>query len=942
MEQQLEDQRILARLASRIDLALRELQRGIDNVSEHARTIASSAGDAGDEEGTRKAMLAMLARLAADAGQQRVEVRQGLASLQEQLDLTGLRAEVAELATRIERGMTPLPGAHREVRDALAELAARVERGTEPQAEILSWLASLADQLDARTAAEQSEAARALASAQRALSEQAVRLETLQGTLQSQASHAGDRVAALLDQVVASQREFLATLGSASTQIVAEASFTRETVKGESEHLRACLAEAIAAAKAGLDQSVGTARAVSDQIATGGVASRAVVERMQSMMEALVARFEDVQAQGARRLDEASDALEQSARGLEPSVVTAVENLHQALLGIAANERAESNAMVATLREAATGAVGELRSIVDDVGQRMLDAQSSGTAELQEATASLARAVDDLQPTFSSALARLYGAVAAAATQVEATSEKAAERAQALLAESLQGIEATISEQLVETGVVSKAAARTLVGAHAQAASRLERAAEMLEQQGAALQPALAGTIDELQRSLSETSAAVSAAVSVADQAAARRGGEVKILVDAAGHLTRTAEALTPAVTAALARIDGTVAEAVALVESAFGERLAQSEAAAGAVASDLLAASSDAQDGLRVWLSGALPDAVTQLTAGLGRQLERLEARVDQSAARMQSVWEATCDEAGDAMASAAVTRMAEAASALTAAAEDRVEAAERRFSALTERIGALVGRLEDVAGDAPLRTAGDPAGAPGQLVLAPAAGAERALVLATERFEAVLAELRDFPGRAAPAVRGSYSPELASARDVDTVALQLEETLARAEDLERRLEEGIEDAVQRLDAACGSFARLESQMIGYLRERDRMIAAEREWLISELVERLGSAAGRKDSGRLLGGLRSVSSRRRDSEPPPISSPARPQQAVRPPAQAIPTDASGRARGNSLMGGGTPPPRRLGAPGPLPSCDVCGFIAKSPGGLAAHRRTHE
>jgi hypothetical protein len=945
MEHQLEEQRTLTRLASRVEKALDELQRGIDSLSQHVSAAAAQAPtDAADQP-----VLEMLTRLAEDGGRQRAEVSESLGQLRDQLDLSGLHSELAELTARIEQSTTPLPAALSEVRTILSDLQARVERNTHPQADLASLLASFSEQLEARLSGDQDEATRTLKSAQRALSEQAVRLETLRETLQAQVGHAGDRVAALLDHATANQRELLATLGSTATQLAAEASFTREAVRGESEQLRDTLAHAIAVAKAGLDQTVSAARTVNEHITASGVASREAVERMQSLVEALVARLEEAQAQGAHRLSQAAAVLEQAAEGLEPSVLAAVADLRQALLDTAAADRAQSKSTAATLRTIATGTVDELRGLIEDVSQRMLEAQAGGTTELTEAAAGLVRAAEDLQPTFSSALAKLYGAVAAAATQVRATSEEAAARAEAALVEALREMDATISNRLTESEIASAQAARTLVEAQEQAASRLGQAAEMLEEQGAALRPALAEAAEELRQSLLEATAedriraeaslsavhraiesaagamgeAVDAASDhlstavreAADRVAEQQSMDTTMLSDAAENVARTAESLAPAVAAALAEVDGTVTEAVTLVETALGERLAQFETAAQVAAEDLHAAASDAQDRLRVWLAGALPDAVAQMTSDLSEQLERLDARVDETVTKVETVW----SEAGGSLqttADAASTRMTEAARALTAVAGDNVNAAERRLERLTHQLDVLVERLDAVAdaegrradavdeilalvrrASGELQPASEVERAPAHSVVDLSPRAEHALALVTERFEAVLAEIRDLQvdGNLAARHDDEWDPDPARSPDVDTVALALEDTLERAQDLEHRLSEGIEDAVLRLDQACGSLSRLESQMVTYLRERDRAIAQEREQLVADLAERVESAAGRKDGSRLLGGLLQGSGRRRDPEPPPLSSPLRPtptrspQQAVRPPESITP-----------------------------------------------------
>ncbi len=868
MEQQLEEQRTLSRLASRVETALRDLQRGVESLNE--RATAGSNGYGADSEQSREALLQTLERLRLDAGHQRSEFRDGLERIADQLDLTGLRGEIAELAARMEQGAAPLGAAVDEMRGVLGNLVAR--GGPDEQlGDLRSWLTSFLEQVDARVADGHEEAKRAVVSAQRSLAEEVARLEALREALQAQSGHAGDRVAALLDHATANQREVLATLGSAAAHLASATSATREAAKEETEQLRACIAEAVAGARDGLDSSVGTARALCDQIAATGNDSRDVVDRMQLLLEELTARIDEAQALGARRISAATVVLEQTLGNLEPSVVAAVEDVRQALLDTAAAGMAQSESTVATLRGVAAGTVDELRGLVTDVAQRMLDAQAGATVELSQAAAHLVRAAEDMQPVFSSGIGKLYGAVAAAATQVRATSEAAAADTLTALSEVLQGIETTISDRLAESMVAA-----------AEDRARTERAASAMSE---------------------------------------------------------TLESLAPSVAAALARVDGTVNEAVTLVESALSERLAQSEAAAQVAAGDLQNAVSDAQDRLRVWLVGTLPDMAMQVTSGLSEQLERAEARVDTAATRMEALWDQA--QGGlESVTEAASARMVEAARALTAIAGESVAPGERRLAALTQSIDVLIERLDAFEGSA------DAGGGlhGGAVDLSPRA--ERALEVVTERFEAVLAAVRG-TGFTPPRHEPGYD-----ATDRDTLALDLERTVERAEEIERRLSRSIEDVVHRLDEASTGLVRLESQMVGYLRERDRMLATERERLVADLAERLGPAvAARKDGGRLLGGLLPSANRRREPETQALPRPAAPrgaQQAVRPPGLPKRENTGSTNPGlppvdNPLLVG---EPARARRPGrgtqALPACEVCGFIAKSPGGLAAHRRTHE
>lgn len=956
MEQQLEEQRILTRLAGRVEAALDELAHGLGGLTEHLTAVAVPLP--AEIERTRTALLGAVARLERDADASRGQVLESLERLRGQLDLSRLNGQIADLAERVEQGTAPLPVAIGEMRGTLADVLEGVERVTvQSRSDLSQWLGAFWNEFEGRLSSGQGEAVRAVAAAQRALTEQAVRIEALRETLQVQAGHAADRVAALLDHATANQREALAAIAAAADQLTAEASSTREAVASQSDTLREAVAEAVAAAQTGLDRSLATARTVSEQVAHSGAASRESVERMQELVEALGTRLEQAQVAGVRRLSQTAAVLERVAEGVHPAMIEVVDELRQALFDTAAVDRAQSEASTAALRETANGAVSELRALVDDACRRLCEANTSGTAQLSSAAAGVVRAAEDVQPMFSSALARLYGAVAAAATQVRATSEETATRTEAALAEALHGIESTISDRLAQTGMASQEAATQLAEAQVIAVTRLEQTAEAVGERAASLHPALVEVVDDLRRSLLEAAAEdrsrvevslgavqhaaeetadavrqaadaaverLSAAIAeTAEHLSSAQRADTGVLADAADHVARTAESLAPAVSSALAQVDGTVSQAIALVEGELSRRLDQSDVTAQAAAAGLLAASDDAQERLRVWLAGALPDAVAQVTVGLADQLERAEDRVDETANRLEAV----CGGAGSGLQDAAEhasARMTEAARALTAVAGDSVASAERRLATLCQQVDALIERM-DVVAEVEGRRA--------------------------DVAEAALARISD--------VRAGTVLDLAPhgidegvARELETSALRLADTVGRAEDVERRVADSVDRAVDRLDAASIGLGRLEASLVEHLRERDRMAAADRERLLSDLVDQLGTVVPRKDH-RLLGGL--LPSGRRREEPPPGSpdpslDPPRsvrpesvPLESLRPEpnrgsARIAPADRVGPRR-ESIPLGDQAHARRPAAP--LPACDVCGFVGKNAAGLAAHRRAH-
>jgi hypothetical protein len=898
MEQQLEEQRTLTRLAGRMEAALDELQRSLSGLAEHLTAVAVPLP--AEVERARVALLGAVARLEHDADVSRGQMLESLERLRGQLDLSKLGGQIADLADRVEQGTAPLPVAIGEMRTTLVGVLEGVERVTEQsRSDLSAWLSAFWNEFEGRLSSGQEDAVRALAAAQCALTEQAGRIETLRETLQLQAGHAADRVAALLDHATANQREALAALAAAATQLTVEASSTRQAVASQSDTLREAITEAVAAAQIGLDRSLATVRTLSEQLTHNSATSRETVERMQEFVEALDARLAQSQVAAARQLSQAAAVLERAAEGIEPSVAGLVDEFRQALFDTAAIGRAQAESSTTTLREAANEAIVELRALVDDACRRIYGAHTSATAELSSAAAGVIRAAEDMQPAFSSALARLYGAVAAAATQVRATSEETAARTDAALAEALRGIESTISDRLAQASAVSQGAATRLAEAQASAVTRLEQAAEMVGERAASLHPALVQAADELRRSLLEAAA------------------EDRLRTEASLSMVQHAAETT------LAKVDETVNEALALARGEVDQRLEQADAIAQAAAAGVLATADDAQERLRLWLAGALSDAVAQVTRGLADQLAHAEERVDETANRLETVYGNASGEL-QVTAEGASTRMTEAARALTAVAGEFVGNTERRLTVLSQQVDTLIERINVVA-DAEGRRA--------------------------DACEAMLACVSDIGARNGSNLEWPQI-DAGAAHELEAMTLRLQDAVERAENVERRVANGADRVADRLEAALAGLGRLEASLVNYLRERDRMAAADRERLLNDLVDQFGAAISRKDH-RLLGGLLPTGRRREESPPGPPDPPLNPPRSVRPesvPLESLRPEAK-RGQGRIVPAERVEPRREPGTLGdqayahppaaPLPTCDVCGFVGKSAAGVAAHRRTH-
>ncbi|MGH8721545.1 MAG: hypothetical protein ACREU4_06150, partial [Burkholderiales bacterium] len=411
------------------------MQRGIDGLT--AQLSAREPEAARDQA----SVLEALSQVLADTQAAREEIRSEFERVRAQTDAVGVRDELAGLAGHVDEQGDLVSRAVEEIRGALAGMADRLEGGPEPIERLQAWLEQFSQTFERRVAAAAEDSARSAAFAQRSLTEQGVRLENLREVVQAQSGHAGDRVAALLEAGSAGQRELLATLGAATTQLSAEATTVRDAMAAQIQRLEDALQEAVAAAQTGLDDSLGAAQTVSDRIGQSSAAARATLAQLQNLVKTLIARVEDGHAEGARQLAAAAALLEDSSARLEPTVTASVSGLLQTLLDTAEADRAQSEQTKESLHEAVAEAAVELRGVVETAARELLGAGAGGAAELSDAAAGVVRAAEDLQPAFSAALAKLYGAVAGAVTQVQATTEDSAARTDAAVAEALAGIE---------------------------------------------------------------------------------------------------------------------------------------------------------------------------------------------------------------------------------------------------------------------------------------------------------------------------------------------------------------------------------------------------------------------------------------------------------------------------------------------------------------------
>jgi hypothetical protein len=202
-------------------------------------------------------------------------------------------------------------------------------------------------------------------------------------------------------------------------------------------------------------------------------------------------------------------------------------------------------------------------------------------------------------------------------------------------------------------------------------------------------------------------------------------------------------------------------------------------------------------------------------------------------------------------------------------------------------------------------------------------------------ERVEAGLARARNAAREAAVEHAGAVRGEL------DAVVAEIRATAGR------------------FDAAVSEMDGLRRTVLGYLADRDRIVERDRDELLVELLDEFVEGMSRREARRAAGRMAEARDRARDKRDAdrfrqleqqggPRTSPSRtisPADIIVPAAPredgAPVADEPSAAGDPAEQEPGTMPPGEAEAASGRRTCEVCGFVAKTPGGLSAHKRKH-
>lgn len=497
-----------------------------------------------------------------------------------------------------------------------------------------------------------------------------------------------------------------------------------------------------------------------------------------------------------------------------------------------------------------------------------------------------------------------------------------------------------IEQQVGEQRAIAQALVRvddsldTLHGALTDLAARVDAAAAPAARLEAALETRLAAAGDAVTAGgaqIAEVTARLHGLVDQMEQVHSRTADSAE------QGVARLHAAIGSAQSAAAADADrlreatsATRSELLAVVEES-ARRLAAVAEETAASGTDRVVAAADAVGARLAELHGGGVERLDEAAAGLvdvAREVAvNAETRLAGVTDRLTGVAERldVFGEVERARADAANEALAGLRAGLRQDAEAILADLQQRGEVMLERIGR---RADDVleavtAAESSLRAS-----------LADAfAGSQRERIAGLDDVAARLATLGDQLERDA-AVRSE-----ATVGRLDRAADELARALREAGQLDDRVRRGIDAAVgaaramvgeevaavrrefdtavaevrgagRRIDDVADAVHGLQSELQNWLSARDRRAEAERERVVAEVVDRFAAGLSRRDARRLAGLV--PESRR---QPPPSPPPPSP-----PPADALaePDDDVDRR-----------------------TCERCGFVAKTPAGLGAHRRSH-
>lgn len=712
VEQQLDEQREIRRLVSRVDESLIALSDGMVDLSGQLSAATDRpdrpAVTPEDLEQARQELADHITRVSdriGDVSRQLSERRDDgeLAST-----LSATRADLLEAMARLERQSAPVAEAvdesRREVVAALRRIsdvvdANRDEAWVEAVGRLDEVIAQMRTQsADDRAATEQSvEALRARAEDALAAMEAAAEgrladaAERAAARLVEVAEESGDRSAASAQQAAeaaeraaaeaTSATERAADAATTATEQAAEAA-TSATERATSEAVAAATAAADRAAEAAAEATEAAARAAIDasesasasaeraaSAAADGMAvlARDLTDRSGETVEEVreIHRVIDLTAKDiAERHADVADRLAevaQVASTLPPELRGTLDDIAGRLTGLVEQQRDDTAAAIERIAAGRGATPDEVRALVEDLMANMDRAVSVRFADLidanADATEAMRRAATRLEDIAGSSAARLEDVSTTSAERLHELVDAVAERTEATTSRSVDLVREATEASTLRTEAAVEQAVSALLDAQTTGSREMRTAAEALTASAQTLEPTVGAALEDLRSAL-----------------LARTDGDREQVEEAIAALAEASAAARDGVLSAVGRATARLAEAQA---EGIGQLSAVTDDLGrlpDAITPPVLAAVEQMQAGVRAAIheltdatAEATRSARTDLEGGVASLHELLEQRITEAGGEVATSW------------SRLVTAQSESASHLEGAASSLQQVADQ-----------------------------------------------------------------------------------------------------------------------------------------------------------------------------------------------------------------------------------------------------------------------
>ncbi len=821
-----------------------------ENPDALTRRIERLAAASVDEPGEGAAVAALVGALRTEIG----GVRAGLTSLRTDTgavreDVEGLgarlsgsldagREQTSELAQRVQglaARLELVAGRVEELSDVLPPLSDEVRQGfRQVPVETGERLDALTSQLSItvgqRLDGVSEDVSRVLAAAMQSQSEtaaaQASALDEARTTLESRLAVLEDTLDAVSERLEALAREGAGTTTATLSALTGTVAELDERILADGAEAEALAAERHDVLDARLDQLRGS---LLDRLRSD------LAERDEALRAELVASLESGRAEAREDRQAVSDlavtvrgALEGFASVVDRSLSELGRSLTVALAESREETRSELDevterfgstaqslqADLVSRDEAAAGRVEALRGRLDETSEQTQAAQAAALAELRaEATtgwAAAAERLDALRPGLDESLLGVR-------TQLEQ------------LDESMRVAQARIVADTAEALSTSVASLRDDLGTTAQTQSE-QMAARVDDAHGAVL-----SRFTEFSDELGRTTAAAAAATAAT---AAARDTELQLRLDQTqaglgelrGELAGRLDELATSLGGRVLTLEGAFESRVAELEATLTRRLVE------------------------------VGEEVGESTARSGESLERLEALT--ALAERQRL---EAQQALEALRAGVAASGDELRTQLLDTTGQRLDVGEQRLAALGERIDSFDVTVNRTSSQLTERmdVMGTAVSGGGEQTARVTEGLEALRVSSAELQLAVGGFRDEWPTRTFEVVQGAKAVAEGVVREV-RIEMQAQMDRVRTELV--RVVESVAGAGQDLDAGTERLSEAGHALVDYLDQRDRLLEAERDRVLHDVLDAFASGLSSRERTALAGRVGDALTRRRDA----------------------------------------------------------------------------